>query len=1243
MKILAIRIKNLASLEGNTEIDFSQEPLCSAGIFAITGPTGAGKSTLLDALCLALYAKIPRYRFAENGIDITDIKGSTIKQDDVRGILRDGTSDGFAEVDFVGIDGQHYRACWSVRRARNKADGNLQAHEMTLKNVGTNQDIPGKKTELLPEIERLVGLNFEQFTRSVLLAQGDFTAFLKAGKDEKSALLEKLTGTRIYSEISKRIFEHHREQAQLLRDLNTQRQGITTLTAEELLVLKEEKEAITTVIQSTEKQLEDLNKEAAWQEQSKRLQTEGAIARQQYEEANKHKDEALPREHQLQQMIRIQTIKPSIESLPEVKSSFNEKTIQLQQTESESQCLQEQNTVVAQAIEQASIDLADTINTEEKARPSLEEAKKLDVQLIEKAAQIQQAKVEADQAADKLVRQEQQLSELKQKAVGLEEKIQQLHRWKAAQMPRQFIAEREALILSKLLDAKALLEDAATSSARIQTAKANTQVYRHQQQQLEQAQAVLQVSLLQTQQEFDTLKEAIPGIVIADLQQEKSVVDTSLQDIVTIAAHWKLLYRATCDRKELQESAERNKKALEKGKQTLVVVTEQLRTRKVERDTSLKMLEKARLTVAENVERLRAQLVAEEACPVCGSTSHPYAVHHPREDFVLKELEKDYGEIDAQYDQLLAQHSGLEQANEQVQLLIKKQETDLMEKTAEIDSLEKTWQTFQIYTACIAQPEVERSNWLDQQHQEQKSRQFQLQQKIQNYNQQQAQLDVYKRQLDEQHSQWTDAANELKDVERKLQVVQEQQVNSEAELQKATHNLNSIQQELSVYFPTEEWFQNWQADADAFTASITAFATQWRTISLELEEGAKEQIALRGTVTSGEEQVNSLRHQVAQKQERQRQLQTESGGLADRRKAIFNGDNIVSMEARLKKAIGQARQKLDAHKAEKEKVQQHITRTATLGEQLKLDITALQQQQTVLQEKIAGWINTHNEQYHTTLTQEMLYPLLAFTPEWIEAEQTSLRTLADAVTRAKSIWEERYKALEQHSTQRLSERTADEITALVADLKQQLLLQQKIDNEIGFKLQQDETNKAQTRSLLAAIENQMLVVDNWAKLNEIIGSSDGKKFRQIAQEYTLDVLLGYANVHLEILSKRYLLQRIPNSLGLQVVDQDMGDEVRTVYSLSGGESFLVSLALALGLASLSSSRMKVESLFIDEGFGSLDPATLNIAMDALERLHNQGRKVGVISHVQEMTERIPVQIKVSKQQSGRSKVEVIGS
>ena len=166
MRILAIRIRNLASLEGDTSIDFSTEPLSSAGIFAITGPTGSGKSTILDALCLALYGRTPRYKQAEAGIEVKDVQGSFISQGDVRGILRDGTADGFAEVDFLGVDQQHYRARWSVRRAYNKADGNLQQQEITLRNLSTNTNVSGRRSDIQPEIERLVGLNFEQFTRS---------------------------------------------------------------------------------------------------------------------------------------------------------------------------------------------------------------------------------------------------------------------------------------------------------------------------------------------------------------------------------------------------------------------------------------------------------------------------------------------------------------------------------------------------------------------------------------------------------------------------------------------------------------------------------------------------------------------------------------------------------------------------------------------------------------------------------------------------------------------------------------------------------------------------------------------------------------------------------------------------------------------------------------------------------------------------------------------------------------------
>ena len=292
--------------------------------------------------------------------------------------------------------------------------------------------------------------------------------------------------------------------------------------------------------------------------------------------------------------------------------------------------------------------------------------------------------------------------------------------------------------------------------------------------------------------------------------------------------------------------------------------------------------------------------------------------------------------------------------------------------------------------------------------------------------------------------------------------------------------------------------------------------------------------------------------------------------------------------------------------------------------------------------QIREWLARHNRERDAELTTEDLRELLGYTTDWIEEERDSLRAIDDAVTRAHTILGERTAALERHLEQRQPERSPEELNALLTEGRSVLQEVTRTLNEIEFKLRQDAENKQRIGDLLLEIEAQTGRTENWAKLNEIIGSADGKKFRQIAQEYTLDMLLRFSNIQLASLSTRYVLQRIPDSLGLQVVDRDMGDDVRAVFSLSGGESFLVSLSLALGLASLTSSRMRVESLFIDEGFGSLDLNTLHIAMDALERLHQQGRKVGVISHVQEMTERIPVQIRVSKQQSGRSIVEVVG-
>ncbi|MGF7231260.1 SbcC/MukB-like Walker B domain-containing protein [Arachidicoccus sp.] len=343
-------------------------------------------------------------------------------------------------------------------------------------------------------------------------------------------------------------------------------------------------------------------------------------------------------------------------------------------------------------------------------------------------------------------------------------------------------------------------------------------------------------------------------------------------------------------------------------------------------------------------------------------------------------------------------------------------------------------------------------------------------------------------------------------------------------------------------------------------------------------------------------------------------LQDLHKALLDQRKTLFNGDPVTAVETRLRASVHAAKQALEEERKTAEKIQSDITRGQAQQEQLGKDISALSQQESALKEQLSAWLTGHHQQHGAALTQEELLSLLAFTQDWIEKERAALRAIDDAVMQATSIWEERTKALAAHDGQRPSESTPEALNALRTETQELFRQHTQEAHEIDFKLREDTLNKQRIGTLLQDIEKQTAVFENWAKLNELIGSADGKKFRQIAQEYTLDVLLGYANIHLEVLSKRYVLQRIPGSLGLQVIDQDMGDEVRTVYSLSGDESFLVSQALALGLASLSSSRMKVESLFIDEGFGSLDPATLNIAMDAMERLHNQGRKVGVISH-----------------------------
>ena len=375
-------------------------------------------------------------------------------------------------------------------------------------------------------------------------------------------------------------------------------------------------------------------------------------------------------------------------------------------------------------------------------------------------------------------------------------------------------------------------------------------------------------------------------------------------------------------------------------------------------------------------------------------------------------------------------------------------------------------------------------------------------------------------------------------------------------------------------------------------------------------------------------------HDYAQKLQQQQQIHQQ-------RQSLFDGQNTQTIEQKLKQTLQNAQNLLERSKLQYQETlqkQQHTQQAATSAQQ---QIDAYQTAVTQAQNSLTLWLKEFNKIHSASLTETTLNELLNHDYTWIKQERHVLQQLQTQYANAQANFAARQQDWQQHQEQGVGIAAQAELQQSYTVAVETLQNNQQRMGQYRLQLQQDDAIQQRLQQAQDELQAQQQLSELWAQLNDVIGSNDGKKFRNAAQQMTLDVLLSYTNAHLKDLAKRYRLERVKDSLTLQVIDSDMGDEVRSVHSLSGGESFLVSLALALGLASLSSQRVQVESLFIDEGFGSLDADTLRVAMDALDILQGQGRKVGVISHVAEMTERIPTQIQVIKGTGGHSKVKIL--
>lgn len=1015
MKILAIRLKNLTSIEGTVEVDFTSEPLRSAGIFAISGPTGAGKSTLLDALCLALYDKAPRFASSVENISLADVGDNQINQADVRNLLRRGTSDGYAEVDFLGIDGHRYRSRWSVRRTRNKVSGSLQAQVMQVSDLDTEKEFQGTKRELLNQLTELVGLNYEQFTRTVLLAQNDFATFLKSKGAAKAELLEKLTGTAVYSRISQEIYSRSKTLQAEVDLIRGKMNAIELMSEEDFLALQKEKEEWMQQREAGGRRLTVLNEQ--WQVVRSLQAQEELLARKQQEEQQEKE-----RSGQLAQQLASQE---------EGWTHFKQ------------QC--------------------------EAMQPDLQKARALDVQIQSRQTDYGQAQLRWKEVAAQVAEQEKKLRAAHEASRASYESLVRLLNWAAAD---------EVLSMEQVADF--LRRDEADLKDKEQANEARRQ----------QLEAFAYPSLVEEQ-----------GRCREEKNRLQTIAQLTKDELATVAECQRL------------------------GKEA-AVCEQRLAEHRATLETVKRVYDNARMAVGKDVKALRGQLQEGEACPVCGSVQHPYASLHEGIDTLFRQLEQEFTSASETY-----------------------QQTNNQFITVQRD-------------------------WAHHQQEEQRLRALLQQLWVENVQQGGLSQPV------------SEAASESEQADSGLA----EHIHGRMEV------IDSRLQELSRLLQAyQRLYEDWQR-ADAAVKQQRMRCEQLRMYASRYQLEVQK-------LSAGEEQRVLLQQALSKEQTRFREVEQALQALQQERSALLRGKSVEDAERAMKK-------KEDELAAELERVRKAVE--------------VLRQRQAGLQgeiKQIASVVEELREK-----TRSISFPLC--NSSLVEVAASS--ELASASSSAAS--------------------STELPLAVLADSLSTAIAQQEADNRhteqrlsaIEVRLLQQQKNQELMAQVARELEGKQRVAEQWAKLNKLLGSADGAKFKVIAQSYTLNHLLRHANRHLSYLSKRYKLQQVPGTLALQVIDCDMCDEVRTVYSLSGGESFLISLALALGLSSLSSNNLKVESLFIDEGFGSLDADSLRTAMEALEQLQMQGRKVGVISHVQEMSERISVQVQVHKKINGKSVLTVVG-
>jgi DNA repair protein SbcC/Rad50 len=1074
MRILGLRFKNLNSLYGEWGIDFTRPEYVYDGIFTITGPTGAGKSTILDAMCLALYARTPRLK---------TISKTTNE------IMSRQTGECFAEVSFETKAGA-FCCHWSQQKAHRKVDGNLTDSKHEISDAKTGKVLASKKRDVAVRVEQETGMDFDRFTRSMLLAQGGFSAFLSAAPDKRAPILEQITGTNIYSEISKKVHERRSDEHNQLELLEAQTAGIPILSDEEETAFNLELKGKLKIEQELRQKNDGFEKFIQWLTGIDALKVELAEIDKESTSLAIDLKAFEPDREKLQDALKATELESDYATLV---SKREQQRLDLKALADSQALVPDQEKILA--LKQTDFDRAQAavISCKARQRSELEPIKKvraLDLHIAQKSSVLKTARSDYKKIQTRVFKKKDQC----QKAISDQKRI-----GKKLGAVEDYLSANscDANLVTQLTGINEQIKNLEISRTNILAIKAG----------------------------------------IAKFKKQLAA-DTALHDS----------QGASCNKfKKKHEAA--GKLVSQKGRAIADLLQGRLlREYRTEHDSLLR--EMVYLRKIASLEDERRKLEDDKPCPLCGALVHPFARGNvPPVDKKEERINK-------------------------LSRLIKKAE-NLENDLKKGESKEKT--------AALAMAEAEK----------------------------QLVLALHKK---------NESLANVQRSEKELQAVKQKS-------EELNNKLGSSLEKFSITKIPD-------TSLDSLSEFLNTRQKSWLDHERLKSEIQKDKGELLSMIKSLDAILKTLNDSLQEKQALLEIHQRDFERLGCERKELYGSKNPDKEEIRLENLVLEAEKAQKVARKSRDKMDRQLNELNTRIRALK-ENTAKRKPEL---EKMEFSFDTICKKAGFKDEQSFILCRLSF-DERSRLNQRA-RALDNKQTNISTRKKDRKTRLGRETARNMTNVSLDVLKNEQAQTREAMKVLGEQVGAIKQKLSDNTRAKIRLSGQIELIDAQKKECTRWDGLHSLIGSADGKKYRNFAQGLTFEVMVSHANRQLEKMSDRYLLVRDEKfPLELNIVDDYQAGEIRSTKNLSGGESFIVSLSLALGLSHMASRNVRVDSLFLDEGFGTLDDEALEISLEALAGLHQKGKLIGVISHVSALKERISTQIDIVPASGGKSSLE----